>query len=55
MAQHELSIEAFCADLLAGDYHAPRMKAVWEISHQINEQASKGRAEGINNLRSTDQ
>lgn len=36
MRQHDRFMSAFCDDLLAGDYHAPRAKAVCEISRQIN-------------------
>jgi hypothetical protein len=36
MREHAQFMSAFCEDLLAGDYHAPRAKAVAEISRQIN-------------------
>ena len=34
MQQHARMISAFCDDLMAGDYSAPRAKAVLEISKQ---------------------
>jgi hypothetical protein len=39
MAQHNRLMQAFNDDLLAGDYHAPRAKAVCEISKQTREAA----------------
>jgi hypothetical protein len=39
MAKHARFMAAFCDDLLAGDYRAPRAKAVCEISHQLNREA----------------
>lgn len=41
MAQHARFMEAFCQDLLAGDYKAPRAKAVCEISRQLRETAEQ--------------
>lgn len=35
MAKHARFMAAFCDDLLAGDYHAPRANAVCEISKQF--------------------
>jgi hypothetical protein len=36
MAQHDRFWSAFCDDYLAGDYHAPRAKAVAQIAKQLN-------------------
>ena len=35
--QHARMISAFCDDLMAGDYSAPRTKAAVEISKQTRE------------------
>jgi len=34
MKEHARFMQAFCEDLLARDYHAPRAKAVVEITRQ---------------------
>lgn len=34
MLAHQRFMDAFCQDLLAGDYAAPRAKAVCEVSRQ---------------------
>jgi hypothetical protein len=38
VTQHARFMSAFCEDLLARDYHAPRAKAVCEISKQIHKE-----------------
>jgi hypothetical protein len=48
MGQHARFMAAFCDDLLAGDYTAPRAKAVCEISRQVNQRRARhGNVSGV--------
>jgi hypothetical protein len=45
LAQYQRLMDAFCDDLMARDYGAPRTKAVVEIARQIKEAPRGNEAE----------